>query len=244
VKSRKIQELENRLLLFALIVLLGASVATAALHVNAAWQSPLIFLALIAILRLVVPVDEIHEDVKYLRGVAGLSVQTYPTVEAFYIDLRHAVNEAELSLDLTHIRNQSPVEFVGREPSEYFREVLDWVSTNESRAVRRIIAVRNHEMLIWAQQLAVETEQFARYRVHVIDWSIESPAINLALVDSRVAFLAVTGETVERTRGIAIEDEHVATYFVEYFNNLWREAKPLKDFLANLPENLRIPEAI
>lgn len=231
MKSRRIQELENRVLYAALVVLLGASIASAALHVNAAWQSPLIFLALLAILRLVTPVDEIHQDVKYLRDLAGLSVQTYPTVDAYYIDLRHAVNEATVSLDLTHIRNQAPPEFVGREPSEYFKQVRDWVGASDSRSIRRIISIKNAEMLTWAKQLAEEIEGIPRYRVSVLDWSIESPAINLAIVDQRVVFMAITGETIERTRGIAVEDEHVAAYFVEYYNTLWREAQPLQKFL-------------
>jgi hypothetical protein len=197
---------------------------------------PLIFLALMAILRIVVPVDEIHEDVKYLRNVAGLSVQTYPTVDLFYRDLRHAVDEATASLDLTHVRDQPPSDFEGSEPSDYFSQVINWVIADASRSVRRVIAVRNDRMLDWAKQLYSETSHCTRYQVRVIDWSIAAPAINLAIVDKRVAFLAITGESIERTRGLGVEDDRVAGYFSDYFNSLWHEGRPLETFLKDSVE--------
>ena len=225
--------LESRLLVLVLFVLLGASVITAALKIDASWQTPLIFLALLAILRLVTPVDEIHADVRYLRDVAGLSVQTYPTVDTFYADLRHAVDEAGMTLDLTHIRDQPPSDFTGSQPSEYFKQVLRFAETGEGRLVRRIISVRNDEMRVWAEDLDLHTRELRRYQIRVVDWSIAAPAVNMAIVDTRAAFLAVTGETIERTRGIAVEDERVAQYFVEYYNTLWRDAVPLHEFLEH-----------
>jgi hypothetical protein len=232
MRKERWDRLENQLLVAALLVLFVASIVTAILQVDPGWQTPLIFLALFAILRIVIPVDEIHGHVKYLRDVAGLSVQTYPTVSAFYADLRHALDEATSSVDLTHIRQQPAGDFTGSQPSEYFQQVLAWAQAGEGRLVRRVICIPNAKMWAWAEELAEHTRDFPRYEVRVVQWSLDVPAINMAIMDGRALFLAVTGETVERTRGVGIEDAQCAQNFLEYFNTLWRVGVPLERFLT------------
>lgn len=231
MKAESMKRIEDRLLVAAIFVLLLVSIAGAVLKIDPAWQSPLIVTALLAILRIVTPVDEIAANVKYLRELAGTAVQTYSTVDAYYSDLLHAMSKATASLDLTHIRDQPPSDFIGSHPGEYFKHVRDWVSSTDGRYVRRIIAVRNPKMRAWAEELARQTKDLP-YKVRVIDWSVDVPAINMTIVDGRALFLAVTGEVLERTRGLAIEDERVAEAFTEYYNTLWRSAEPLDDYLA------------
>jgi hypothetical protein len=224
--------LETKLLLGLLAVLFVASILTSIFNVDAKWQTPLIFLALIAILRLLTPVDEIHTDVRYLRELSSSAkISPFPTIDAFYADLRHALSKATYSLDLTHIRDNPPQDF-GEHASGWFEAVLEWLSKDSARSARRLISVRNEGMRTWAAELQRASSQVSRLQVRVVDWSVDAPAINMAIVDANVVFLAVTGELLERTRGIAVEDHAVASYFTDYYNNLWHAAVPLDEFLS------------
>jgi hypothetical protein len=231
--TSRLEAIERRLLIGALAILLGSSILGAVLKWGIAWQMPLIIMTLLVILRTVIPVEEIHDDVKYLREVSGLSVQSYPTLSSYYLDLRHGVSEARHSLDLTHIRDNPPDDFLGVHPSEYFREVVAFAENDEGHYVRRIIAVRNDRMRAWAETLHQSTSLIPRYQVRVIEWATQAPAINLSIIDNKAVFLAVTGDSVERTRGLAVEDEKISSYFSDYFSTLWRESKPLAEFLSS-----------
>lgn len=226
------RKLEQRVLLGILTVLCIGSIITAIANVEARWQVPLIFLALITIIRLVTPVEEIHSDVRYLRELsASARISPYPSLDAFYSDLRHALGRAKYTLDLTHIRDNPPDDF-GDHTAGWFDAVAEWVQKDSSRSVRRLVSVRNDRMYDWVQQLASVAVEIPRFQVRVVKWDIDAPAINMAIIDGNVVFLAVTGEMLERTRGIAVEDQAVAHYFTDYYNNLWRSAMPLASYLA------------
>jgi hypothetical protein len=229
---------ENRVLLVVLVVLLAASIITSVFNVNARWQTPLIFLALIAIINLLTPVGEIHSDVRYLRQLSSSArISPYSTVDAFYADLRHALTKADYNLDLTHIRDNPPDDFKDH-TSGWYDTLLDWLAADGSRSARRIISVRNEQMREWAETLATTAQEQPRLHVAVVDWSVGAPAINMAIIDGNVVFLAVTGQLLERTCGVAIEDKAVAQYFVDYYNNLWGHAMPLGDYLRGHPRSL------
>ena len=87
-------------------------------------------------------------------------------------------------------------------------------------------------MLAWAQHLAKSQSKMPRYHIRVVDWSINAPALNMAVVDNKAVFLALTGETVERTKGFAIEDETTAEYFTHYYTVLWNAGVDLQEFLT------------
>lgn len=226
------RDLEHKVLLVILVILFVGSVVTAIENVEARWQVPLILLALIAIIRLVTPVEEIHTDVQYLKSLStSAKVNPYPSLEAFYADLRHALSQAKYTLDLTHIRDNPPADF-GDHASGWFDAVVDWLEADPARSVRRLIAIRNEAMHEWAQELERVSDRLPRLEVRVVTWNIDAPAINVAIIDGNVVFLAVTGEMLERTRGIAVEDPGVAHYFSDYYNNVWHCADSLSSYLA------------
>lgn len=133
---------------------------------------------------------------------------------------------------LTHIRDNPPADF-GEHASGWFEAVVEWLEAVPERSVRRLIAVRNEAMYLWAEQLQQVGSKIARFQVRVVTWTIDAPAINVAIIDDNVVFLAVTGEMLERTRGIAVEDTSVAHYFSDYYNNLWHCAQPLGEYLQD-----------
>lgn len=159
------------------------------------------------------------------------ATKAFSTVSQFYGALSHGLSTAETTLDVTHIRDNPPVDF-GESAAEYADGVLRWLAESSSRSARRVIAVRNDRMRRWAQDLRSIQEQTPNLHVRVVDWNLAAPALNLAILDSKVVFMSVTGETVERTRGVLIEDETVAQYFADYYDALWASSTPLELFLA------------
>lgn len=224
--------MQRRTLTVVLWVLTAASVLTAILQLPATWQIPLVLLALIAIISLLNPVEEIHKNVRYLRNVKEASApsRTFSTRQEFYNDLGKAVEQATSTLDLTHIRDHPPKAF-GAEAEEYAESVASWLREDANHSARRIISVNSPAMLEWAKHLAKLQQNLPTYHIRVVDWSINAPALNMAVVDSRAVFLALTGDTVERTNGFAIEDETTAEYFTDYYSVLWHAGVDLQEYL-------------
>lgn len=236
MRRRFTSSTEDRVLLLFLAFLFALSIAVPVFEgitdkrLPPSWNVPVVLAALYAILRLVGPVPEIRTDVRYLREVADVRVQRMPNVKEFYDSLDAAVRSATSTLDLTHIRDTPPADF-GEQAGKFFGNLVDWC-TVEGRSARRIISVRNAAMHEWAKQLADETRHLSRFSVRVVEWSTDAPAINMAIVDEKAVYLALTGATTERTRGLGVEDEDAAQYFGDYYENLWRSAKDLDDWLA------------
>ena len=186
--------------------------------------------ALYAIVRLVGSLPEIRTDVRFLREVANVRVQRMPNSKDFYDNLDRARDQATSTLDLTHIRDSPPADY-GHGTSAFFDRVVDWCSV-EGRSVRRIISVRSPAMYDWALELDAKTRDLPQFRIRVIDWAIDAPAMNMAIVDEKAVYLALTGSTLERTKGLGIEDETATQYFTDYYDNLWRNSVDLRQWLA------------
>ncbi len=228
--------LENRLLTIVLIVLGFGSIVTAIIGVDAKWQVPLVFFALIFIIRILNPVEQIHEDVRYLRdATVAIPVRSFPSVEEFFADLRHAESQATHRLDLTHIRSTPPEDF-GNNASGWYDEVLSWVDGADDRRARRIITIQNRRMFEWAARLQEDVVDRPRFEIRVLSWSNDAPAVNMAIVDEQAVFLAVTGDAAHRTTGIAVSDPDVGRYFRDYYDELFRKSRPLGEALAELRE--------
>jgi hypothetical protein len=234
--GRLVKSLGDKLLLAFLIILFAYSVVAAIYQtvtknqVPSAFTAPVVLAGLYAVVKLVADLPEIHEDVRYLRRAADVHVDRMATVKDFHDSLLKALEKATSTLDLTHIRDNPPADF-GPEASKFYEQLVDWV-TVDGRSIRRIIAVKSPAMCDWARNLADDTKHLSNFRIRVIDWKPNVPAINLAIVDGRAVYLALTGEVVERTAGIGIEDDTATQYFSDYYNTLWHGSVDLKDWLA------------
>lgn len=240
MKNRRlVTSTEDKFLVVALIVLLLVSLAipvyeeVTGVTVPASWNTPVVLFALYAIVRLVGSLPEIKTDVRFLREVANVRVQRMPNAREFFDNLDKALDEATSTLDLTHVRDTPPSEF-GQGTGAFFARVVEWCGV-EGRSVRRIIAVRSPAMYEWARELEAATANFPQFKVRVIDWAIPAPAMNMAIIDEKAVYLALTGSTIERTRGLGIEDETATQYFRDYYDNLWGASVDLKRWLKDNP---------
>jgi len=233
VRSRQgiLTDLEDRILVGSLVVVLIWSVVAAVINVPPAWQIPPVFIALLAIVRMVAPMDHIEEVVQSIRTSVTVSVTRNDSAEDFYQDLTHAVRKATSHIDLTHMRDTPPEDFKGLAPTEYFSHLLDWLAVSDSRTIRRVICVRNAKMRVWAERLHEVSRTTPGFHVRVVDCGAAMPIINMAILDSREVYITFTGDIPERTPGVSMIDPVIGGYFSEYYTALWRAAVPLDDFL-------------
>jgi hypothetical protein len=54
----------------------------------------------------------------------------------------------------------------------------------------------------WAEGLLQSMHKCRRFEVRVVDWRVDAPAVNMAIIDNEVVFLAVTSDSVTRTGGV------------------------------------------
>lgn len=230
-------EIDERLLLGTLLLTFAASLVLPMLaqfadwDIAALWGIPVVLAALFTITKIVRPLPMIQKDVRYLREIANVGVQRMPTVRDFYEGLILGLQEAASTIDLTHIRDEPPRDF-GPSAGDFFSRLVKWCQAEDGRSIRRLIAVKSPAMHAWAQELAEETQDIPQFEIRVVAWSSEFPALNMAIIDEKAVYLALTGSTVQRTRGLAIEDSTTAQYFRDYYENIWQSAVDLHDWLA------------
>jgi hypothetical protein len=231
-KRWKFADVQSKVLIVALGLLAVASIVTAAFNVPPEWQTPLVLTALLAIILLLTPVEEIHSDVRFLRAAAtSVKVERFPNVDEFYAQLGTAIKRAASTVDLSHIRDEPPREF-GGEAAGWTDSVAAWLEAAPGRSVRRVIAIRSQAMREWALELHQQELKLPGYHVHVVDWVLDAPALNMVIIDSKVVFLAITGATTERTKALGIEDEVSGDYFSSYYQRLFDSGTPLAEWLA------------
>lgn len=238
MKQRLGSRTEDKVIISILVVLFVVSVAIPVFEwmthdrVPPSVFAPLVLAALYLLARLVGGIPEIRKDVRYLRDAAAsnVRVQQMSNVKEFHDNLRLAVERATSTLDLTHIRETPPSDF-GESASSFYDGLVKWCAV-EGRSIRRIICVRNASMYVWAKQLASDVEHLPQFQVRVIDWSTRAPAMNMAIVDGKAVYLALTGASLERTKGLGIEDDTTAKHFEDYYDNLWNAGKDLPVWLA------------
>ena len=184
--------------------------------------------------------EELHQLLKkYIRQVTTKArthpkVAGYATYREFYHECSLALDISLEKVDLTHIRDEPPQDFEG--VSDWFGEVIKWCDEHPRGKVRRLIAVSNDRMLAWAQELAehITNHPDRNFEVIVCRRTANFPAINMAIFDRRRVFIALTGFGATETSGFRISDRRIADYFVDYYNNIWRNSDDLDDFLDRI----------
>lgn len=231
-KRWKFADIQSKLLIAALVVLAIASIVTAAFGVPPEWQTPIVLVALLAIILLLSPVEEIHSDVRFLRAAAtSVKVERFPNVDEFYSQLNAAIAKGTSTVDLSNVRDEPPKDFGGA-ATGWSDKVAEWVEAAPGRSIRRVIAIRSEAMREWALELQQLEARLSGYHVRVVDWVLEAPALNMVIIDEKVVFLAITGAEAERTRGLGIEDSVSGDYFTAYYDRLYKSGTPLADWLA------------
>ncbi len=185
---------------------------------------------------------ELYALVKERLNMVTAKAKTYPKIAAyatykeFYRDCLLALSHSTKKVDLTHIRAEPPQDF--EDTSDWFERVINWSDDNPYSRVRRIIAITNRRMLEWAQALSehINDRPNRNFEVKVCRWDADFPAINLAIFDRKRVFVALTGSGATETAGFQISEHDIADFFLDYYNNIWGQSRPLNDFLRGVAE--------
>jgi|GEM_PF-5227260 len=237
-----IQKIELQVLAIALVLLIILSIVPRLVRLPKKWEIPVILLSLLSIIltlsTLLYRIDDtlgnvdsevenVHSKVELLlQKVGGPLVDRYDTRPEFYTSLMHAVDSAENSLVLTHIRDLPPDTTIPEE-KKYFETVKYWCETHPGGSVRRMIAVNNPKMLKWAESLLEFHNEHRNFYVKVCEWKASFPMVNMAIVDEKKVFLAVTGSIAHDTPGLQIQDPMIVRLFSNYYSNAWGKSKNL-----------------
>ncbi|GAA0953614.1 hypothetical protein [Actinocorallia libanotica] len=243
---RSLDRVEDRFILVTVLIVVAGSVLGAVRDWPPAAQLPLIFLALYAVLRNLLPlrgtreeVLRLHDELSAIR--AGLDHQCtrfhrYENNAEFYGALREAVaKSAENRLDVWYLRQTPPTDFQQKEARLYFETVLSWARKNPSRIARRLICVNSPQMRRWALDHHSRTGRIPNYEAHVVEWDIRADLLSMAIIDEKIVFLAFSGGINQAIRGMSMEDTDAARYFSDYFNQHWSTSQRLSEWLAHNP---------
>lgn len=227
-----LEGLERTLLLLGLIATVAFSVASAVWAFPATWLMPFIFITLFMILRTALQSNRTLEDLQR----PSTPVSYFSDNREFYGDLaKHVASTAKYKLAVSYFRGSPPTNFTQDEAKDYFAEVLSWAKDNPSRAVRRIICVDTDEMRTWIDQHLDETAGIANYEARIISGLGNIDLLNVAILDNHLVYLAFSGPTGQHMSGMSMEGPRACEYFKEYYDKVWSNAKPMKDWIEEHP---------
>lgn len=242
---RSLDKMEDRFILVSCLVIVGASVVGAIYDWPLTVQLPLIFLALYAILRNLLPLRGTYDVVRQIQSelaevraeMAGhqcMRFRHYNNNAEFYSALSEALlASAEYRLDVWYVRIAPPTTFAQKEAKRYFDSVLAWARANPSRTVRRLICVNSPAMSQWARNHHTQTKRVRNYEAHVVEWDIQADLLNMAIVDEKLVFLAFSGQTDQVIRGMSMDDAESAKYFSHFFDQHWATSKRLSEWATS-----------
>ncbi|ADG89025.1 hypothetical protein TBS_13190 [Thermobispora bispora] len=240
---RSLDRVEERLILATCLVLAGVSVVGAIFEWPPAVYQPITFLALYAVLRILLPLRETPEELRQARMELAelkerllnhecVDFRCYESSAEFYGALTEVVNsEARRQIDAWYVRKVPPTKFVQKAAKRYFSSVLQWAKNDPSRSVRRLICVHSPEMREWARRHHADTRKIANYEARIVEWAIKADLLNMAVIDQRIVFLAFSGATDQVVRGVSIRDARVAKEFTDLFTQHWAAATRLSDWV-------------
>ncbi|MET7316034.1 MULTISPECIES: helix-turn-helix domain-containing protein [Streptomyces] len=173
---------------------------------------------------------------------AMLAVHWYRNNREFYEAASARVQQARSEIRVTYTRRYPPTQYTTPASARYFKTIMEWAGekSDDERSVRRIIGIpeRNgvpdSDMLSWARQHYEESKNILTYEATVMRWTAAADALNMALIDDSVVFLAFSGGPRQKLNGFSVEDPTFMTYFATYFDQLWAALQPLGAYLSTV----------
>src|SRR5207247_1114862 len=135
---------------------------------------------------------------------------------------------------VTYIRQVPPEAVSSPEAKEYFAGLLEWAAAGGTQHLRRIIGVPiidgkpNAEILKWVESHHDETKNILGYEIHILNWTNRADGLNMALMDDRSSFIAVSDGSKSYLWGGRVKSRNLNEMLRFYFDQLWHRLEPVE----------------
>lgn len=180
-----------------------------------------------------------------------------PTQDEVYGSMMTALKQAKHSVRTTHLRNRAlqNIAPASGAAKKFQDAVHGWVcaaSGTDDRQLRRLVSTKTEEMSITAASMIAVADALANYTVRAIDWPLQTPAVNLLIVDDSVAFVCFynAGDDHQPDFGSAKESElrairvtraECVKEWIKYYDALFNDKKVVteKDVIPFIAAKLK-----
>jgi hypothetical protein len=224
-----IQRVEGLVFRAFLIGAVITSVILDLLNVDVKWYVPAIFMAMYLIYQTLIGM-RLREP--------GLESTFYGSNSEFYSSTQRKMQSATRHIWVTYVRLVPPPGFESPEADSYFKYGIAWARQNRDREFRRIVgAPDGGPVSAWLVQHYEETKSVGNYLVRVSPFSGPVDGINIAIIDDRAVFIALSGEG-NRLTGHSLETAEAVHAFREYFLQWWDSCEKLEDYVQRIEAGL------
>ena len=164
----------------------------------------------------------------------------FDSTSDFYSSLEAGVVRARELVRVTYIRQSPPTRYANQAATSYFQRLVAWAAETQL-PVNRVIGAPvgadgqpEDEFFDWLEEHQRHTRDFTTYESRVVPWSVGADAINMALIDDKIAFLTFSGMNAQILHGVRIESRRFVERLTEYFMQLWYSGVPLNTYLKKI----------
>lgn len=171
-----------------------------------------------------------------------LEITYFDSTQSFYTALQERLETAHEEVCVTYIRELPPNRYANEAARRYFDQLLQWCRDEPgNRRVMRVIGVPTAgggpqpRFTQWLREHHAETGNLVAYEAKVIEWSVATDSINMALVDRQTTFLTFSGMSGQEISGLSADSETFVERWHGYFRQLWNHATRLEAYLDARP---------
>jgi hypothetical protein len=221
-----LQSVEQRLLLLALLFVVGGSIVANLFAWDVKWQIPLIYAVLYILLSIVIEIRD--------RQTPTASTH-FHTSDEFFLSFTRLVHTAERHIYTSYVRNTPPQSFQSPAAQQYFGAAAEWTRRNPGASFHRIIGVPTQEpgqsaMRQWLREHYQEMHSLANYHARVVTTNSGVDAVNMAIIDDTAVLLLLTADGSFMS-GHSLETAEAVNSFRDYYRSWWASAEPLENYV-------------
>lgn len=230
---KKFDKLFEYVIVFALIICLITSIIDASvagfIDLSENWYLPPVFAGLLAILYFSFKMIGVEDRLRNIDGkIQASTFAKFSNYPDYYSALQEALNKSNSEIMIMHARDYPPSQFT--EAKDYFSAIEKWLSTHQQGVVRRISCPCNEAMTEFCREESERESKIDNYLFRWIPKHHDVSMVQVTIFDASEVFITIPGGAAQLTRGIFVDDPEVVKFCVDYYMNLWSNAKTWSDY--------------
>jgi hypothetical protein len=195
--------------------------------------------------KLLMTLEDSKNEIARLIESGSDNVRVFDDPKSMYEELILATKQATSSIDISSFGLSNPAKPELTDPissirAKYYQELSLVIKTGIVR-VRRVLLVRNNELLSWVQEMITEFRDSPLY-IGCYVGKLEIPLLSVMVIDNDRVYLTVREQGLSfRQKAMLIRNKKFVEAIQEYYNLLWRQSQIVKELEVNEPilSNLR-----